>query len=115
MHRSALVAMALASSLLLAGCGDSTITVRISAGGQNASVVVTSDATAIAALRATIASTVSASSGETVLDGDQHSGNQVCTFTRSKNGHSYTVTTYGQVPATSCNTSAQQSFLTDAP
>jgi hypothetical protein len=113
MHRRVLATIAFAATLLLAGCGSSTITVTASSAGQVGSGVVTGDSDAIAALKTKLAAFFGA--GATVTDGDQHTGNQVCTFNASKNGHSYSVVIYGALPASSCDASGQTNFLSQAP
>jgi hypothetical protein len=95
------------------GSSNSTITATGSQAGVTAFEVVTSDGTAISALKG------SPHGGATLQDGDQHTGNHICGFSVSKNGHSYQVDWYSNSSALTsallCSSSAQQQFLSAAP
>src|SRR3984893_1629326 len=95
-----------AGTLLLSGCGSSSITVQSSS--PAASIVVTGDSTAVTALKTKNQAQLQA--GATAVDGDQHSGNHVCGFSVTKNGHSYQVDAYGNVATTTCSSTQQKSF-----
>jgi len=100
-------------TLLLAGCGSSTIT----ATQAGYSAVVSSDSDAITALKAKLPSNLN---GATLHDGDAHSGPHICGFNASKNGHTYQVDFYGTLPSgvngsELCSDSVKQSFLKDTP
>jgi len=99
--------MAVAAALLLTACGSATITVVRTS--PAASIVITSDSNAISALKPKIQPQLVA--GQSLVDGDQHSGDRVCGFTLNKNGHSYQVDAYGSLPNTTCSQQAQQSLL----
>jgi len=118
MRRPVLQAISLAGLLLLAGCGGASATppsaaITVLSTSPAASIVVTGDSTALAKLKAKVQTQLSA--GETVVDGDQHSGTHVCGFSATKNGHSYQVDAYGGVSPNTCSTTQQQSFQTDLP
>lgn len=110
MYRLALVVGG-AVTLMLAGCGNQSITITETADGVTGSVVVTSDSTAIAAVEARLGHTATRS----IHAGDTHSGAHLCGFSVSKNGHSYQVDFYGIVQGNPCDTAGQQGFLADAP
>jgi hypothetical protein len=111
-HRALFVVAGLGATLLLAGCGNETITASESQSGVSVSIVVTSDNTAISSIEQSLKTQ---QTGVTVSSGDNHTGSHVCGFNVSKNGHSYQVDVYGNVPASTCNSAAQASFLSDAP
>jgi hypothetical protein len=114
MRRLALAACGALAVVLLSSCGSASLTVKVAS--PAASVVVVSDSDAIAALKTKVQQLFSSgSTGSTVVDGDQHSGNHVCGFNRSKNGHSYQVDVYGSAQANTCNNAAQQQFLSNVP
>lgn len=112
MNRAVLVVAGIGATLLLAGCGDQTITASQAVSGQTVAIVVTSDSTGIASVESRVKA---ASPGVTVANGDTHTGGHVCGFNVSKNGHTYQVDVYGVVPNTICNAQAQASFLQSAP
>jgi len=109
-HRSVFLVAGVASALLLASCGDETVTATESASGLSVSIVVTSDSTGIAAIEKSVKG-----SGATVTNGDTHAGAHVCGFNVSKNGHTYQVDVYGSVPASTCSDAAKSQFLAEAP
>ena len=98
--------------MLLASCGNQTITASESASGLSVSIVVTSDSTAISSIESSLKTQ---ETGVTISNGDTHTGNHVCGFNVSKNGHSYQVDVYGSVPSSTCNAAAKASFLSEAP
>jgi len=110
-RRLVLGAIGVAGALLLSGCGSSSLTVQSSS--PAASIVVTGDSSTMTAIKTKIQSQLSSS--ETIVDGDQHSGNHVCGFSATKNGHTYQVDAYGNVPSTTCSSAQQQSFQSDLP
>lgn len=110
MRRMACIVAGLGATLLLAGCGNETVTATESGSGLTVSFVITSDADAVTALETSIKS-----SGLTVANGSSPTGAHVCGFNRSKNGHTYQVDVYGAAPATTCNSAAQTEFLAEAP
>ena len=116
MKRAAFVVIGATTTLLLAGCGNETVTASETQQGITVQVVVTSDSTAIDALKQSLPSTAP---GVTFSSGDTHTAPHVCGFSTSKNGHSYQVDFYGNLPsgtsALVCSASAQQEFLADAP
>ena len=112
MRRVAFIVAGIGTTLLLAGCGDETVTASESVAGLSVSIVVTSDSTAIASLESSLKTSDAAA---TITNGDNHSGNHVCGFNVSKNGHTYQVDVYGTVPSSTCNAAAQSQFLADAP
>jgi hypothetical protein len=109
-HRSVFLVAGVAGALLLASCGDETVTATESASGLSVSIVVTSDSTGIAAIEKSVKG-----SGATVTNGDTHAGAHVCGFNVSKNGHTYQVDVYGSVPASTCSDAAKSQFLAEAP
>jgi hypothetical protein len=111
-HRAAFVVAGIGAALLLSGCGNQTITASESVSGVSVAIVVTSDSTAITSIESSLKSQ---DTGVTISNGDTHSGNHVCGFNVSKNGHSYQVDVYGSVPSSTCNAAAKASFLSDAP
>ncbi len=111
-RRAAFIVAGIGTTLLLAGCGNQTITASESVEGLSVSIVVTSDSTAIASLESSLKTSDATA---TVSNGDNHTGNHVCGFNVSKNGHTYQVDVYGTVPSSTCNQAAQASFLADAP
>jgi len=111
MRRLLLGSIGVAGTLLLSGCGSSSITVQSTS--PAASIVVTGDSTALTALKTKIQAQLL--TGETVVDGDQHSGNHVCGFSATKNGHSYQVDAYGNVTTGTCSSAQQKSFQNDLP
>ncbi len=118
MRRPVLRAIGVGGALLLAGCGAASATppsaaITVLSTAPTASIVVTGDSTALAKLKAKVQTQLS--SGETVVDGDQHSGNHVCGFSATKNGHSYQVDAYGGVSPNTCSSTQQQSFQRDLP
>jgi len=116
MHRAAFVVIGASTTLLLAGCGNETVTASETQQGITVQVVVTSDSTAIGDLESKLPSTAP---GVKFSNGDTHTSAHVCGFSTSKNGHSYQVDFYGNLPAGTsalvCSTAAQQEFLADAP
>jgi hypothetical protein len=122
--RRLFVALGLPALLLLAGCGGSSsasVTAQLSAAGVQGSMVVTTDSGAIAAVRTDLKADQLSTSGITLVDGDQHSGNHVCGYSVSKNGHNYQVDFYGNSAqssslfASGCSSTEQQAFLNRAP
>jgi hypothetical protein len=111
-RRAAFIVAGIGTTMLLAGCGNETVTASESSAGLTVSIVVTSDSTAIASLESSLKTS---GAGATVSNGDNHTGNHVCGFNVSKNGHTYQVDVYGSVPSSTCNAAAQASFLADAP
>jgi hypothetical protein len=111
-HRAALVVAGLGTTLLLAGCGNQTITASQAVSGQSIAIVVTSDSTGIASVESRVKA---ASPGVTIANGDTHTGAHVCGFNVSKNGHTYQVDVYGAIPSTICSAQARASFLQTAP
>src|ERR1700688_4673428 len=81
MRRLVLGAIGVAGALLLSGCGNTSVTVQSSS--PAASIVVTGDSSTMTALKTKIQSQLSSS--ETIVDGDQHSGNHVGGFSGTKN------------------------------
>ncbi|MGA7987446.1 MAG: hypothetical protein WCB51_03495 [Candidatus Dormiibacterota bacterium] len=112
MRRAAFILAGIGAALLLAGCGNQTITASQTVAGLSVSIVVTSDSTAIASLESSLKTS---DASATVSNGDNHTGSHVCGFNVSKNGHTYQVDVYGSVPSSTCNAQAQASFLADAP
>jgi hypothetical protein len=110
-RRAAFIIAGIGTTLLLAGCGNETVTASESVSGLSVSIVVTSDSTAIAYLESKLKTS---DAGATVSNGDNHTGNHVCGFNVSKNGHTYQVDVYGSVPSTVCDSDAKASFLADA-
>jgi hypothetical protein len=111
-RRLILSGIAVSATLLLAGCGTASLTVKVST--PSAAIVVSSDSDAIKAFKPKVQQQLG-SSGETLVDGDQHSGNHVCGFSASKNGHNYQVDVYGSAPSDTCNSKAQQTFQSELP
>jgi hypothetical protein len=111
-HRAAFVVAGIATTVLLVGCGDQTVTASESASGINVSIVVTSDSTAISSIESSLKNT---GTGVTISNGDNHKGSHVCGFNVSKNGHTYQVDVYGNIPASTCSSAAQAQFLAEAP
>lgn len=106
-----LVGVAAAAAVLLTACGNATITVvRTSPAG---SIVITSDGNAINALKPKIEALLGA--GTVLDDGDQHTGQHLCGFSLNKNGHSYQVDAYGDLPSGTCSEASQQSLNTLLP
>jgi len=116
MNRAAFVMIGIAATLLLAGCGNQTVTASETQGGITVQVVITSDSTAITALEAKLPTSAA---GVTFSNGDSHSGPHVCGFSASKNGHSYQVDIYGTLPSSAaglvCAAASRQQFLANAP
>jgi hypothetical protein len=112
MRRAAFIVAGIGATLLLAGCGNQTITASQTVAGLSVSIVVTSDSTAITSLESSLKTS---DASATVSNGDNHTGSHVCGFNVSKNGHNYQVDVYGTVPNSTCNAQAQASFLADAP
>lgn len=110
MRRVACLVAGIGATLLLASCGNQTITATEIGSGLTVSFVITGDTDAVNALEATIKS-----SGLTIVSGSSPAGAHVCGFNRSKNGHTYQVDVYGDAPATTCNAAAQTEFLSEAP
>jgi hypothetical protein len=110
-HRAILVVAGIGATMLLAACGNQTITASQTVSGVSVAIVVTSDSTAIGSLEAKLKSVAP---GVTIANGDSHTGTRVCGFNVSKNGHTYQVDIFGPVPTTICNAQAQASFLQDA-
>jgi hypothetical protein len=112
-NRAALLVAGLGTTVLLAGCGNQTITASAAAlSGQSIAIVVTSDSTGIASVEAHVKA---ATPGVTIANGDTHTGAHVCGFNVSKNGHTYQVDVYGAIPSTICSAQARASFLQTAP
>ena len=89
MVRSLMAGAGISAALMLAGCGNSELTISGQIGsGQSAYFVVQSDATAIGQLKTSAASSAA---GTTVQDGDHHSGTHVCGWSTNKDGHSYQI------------------------
>lgn len=113
-------AVAVLAAAVLAGCGGgaarptptpatpsptpvpgSTVTITDTTDGfVVATVVVTSDAAAIAQVKQRVDATTGR--GLSVADGDHHSGPKVCSVDRAKDGHRFAITVYGLAPATTC-------------
>ena len=122
-----LAALGMPAALLLAGCGSSVATVTGTQDGTTYSVVVSSDSTGISLVKEEISSGGSDGNfqGASVSDGDQHTGNDVCSFSTSKNGHTYQLTWYvSHVPAGTttselasllCSAQVKQSFDSQLP
>jgi hypothetical protein len=127
LRQVSILTIALLTPLLIAGCGNSTITVTVVGLNQvtgvpqtQSSATVASDSTGIAAFESLAAKDSKAQPrGQTVTvqDGDQHQGAPVCSFTVSKDGHSYQVSVYSgaYVSLSSCDAAHQQSFLDSMP
>lgn len=110
MRRVACAVVGFAATLLLAGCGNETITATETSSGLTVSFVITGDTDAVTTLEQTIKS-----SGLTIASGTSPTGAHVCGFNRSKDGHTYQVDVYGAAPSTTCNAAAQTEFLSEAP
>jgi hypothetical protein len=106
----ACIVAGIGATLLLASCGNTTVTATETGSGLTVSFVITSDGDAVTALEATIKS-----SGLTVANGSSPTGAHICGFNRSKNGHTYQVDVYGDAPTSTCSASAQTEFLAEAP
>ena len=106
MRRVKLAGLFAAAALLLTACGNSSITVLRTS--PAAAIVITSDSNAISSLKPKIQAQLQA--GETLVDGDQHTGDHFCGFSLSKNGHTYQVDTYGSLPPNTCSQQGQQSL-----
>ena len=76
-------------------------------------MVITSDKTAIAAIRAAVIAAQQSDGG--IYDGSNAVGSHVCGFNVSKNGHEYQVDVYGNLPGSYCSATSQASFLSSAP
>ena len=123
MHRLALGMVGGVAALLLSSCGTSSVTlIQPFQGGASLSVVVVSDSDAVSALKPRMEQAFGLSPGGVVqvLDGNQHTGNQICSFSVSKNGHDYTITVYGTAQFNpseymgACASASQQLFLSNA-
>lgn len=81
-------------ALALTACGQSSITGKISANGNNIYIVLTGDSSAIANAKAS--AVADKNSAGQVSDGDTHQGNKVCEFDSSndKDHKSIHVTIY---------------------
>ncbi len=114
MHRTLFVVAGIGTTLLLAGCGNQTITASESVSGVSVAIVVTSDSTGLSSVESRIKAV---SPTVTISNGDTHSGAHVCGFNVSKNGHTYQVDVYGSsaVPTAVCSPAEQASFLQGAP
>lgn len=106
MTRLSAAGVTVAITLVLAGCGGSTITVQYMNKGQvQGSVVVSGDSDGVNQLKAKVPTEGSANE-LSVVDGDQHQGNQVCATDVSKNGKSYHFVAYGQLDPAICSDNA---------
>jgi hypothetical protein len=110
MRRVACVVAGIAATLLLASCGTQTITATETGAGMTVSFVITGDTDAVNALEATIKH-----AGLSIVSGSAPTGAHVCSFNRSKNGHTYQVDVYGSAPASTCGAAGQAEFLAQAP
>jgi hypothetical protein len=106
----ACIVAGIGATVLLAGCGNQTITATETGSGLTVSFVITGDTDAVNALETTIKS-----SGLTIVTGSSPTGAHVCGFNRAKNGHTYQVDVYGDAPASVCSASEQTEFLSEAP
>ncbi len=114
-----LAGLGVAAALLLAGCGNQEITVSASEEGFTFDAVVSSSSSGISAVESAVAKSGASFTG-TVANGDNHTGNEICSFSTSTGGNSYTVTWYAsslpsgvtasQMQSTLCSSSAEQSF-----
>lgn len=111
MRRARLAGLFAAVAFLLAACGSSSITVLRTS--PAAAIVITSDSNAISSLKPKLQAALQA--GETLVDGDQHTGDHFCGFSLSKNGHSYQVDAYGTLPNTTCSQATQDSLKSQLP
>jgi hypothetical protein len=117
--RSLLAGVAVAAVLLVAGCGNSEITITGTSEGISVYTVVQSDSTGIGLVKQKIsaekpANLIAAMRG-TVSDGSNPVGIHICGFSVSKNGHSYQVDRYAaslpagvtssEAAATACSSS----------
>lgn len=110
MNRVLSVLALTAVSLGLAGCGDQSITMKMSFSGQSLSVVATGSAEAIAKakteINASLASATSAGASVQTVDGDQHEGNKLCETDATKDGQKYHFVVYSNsstFPASICD------------
>lgn len=117
LRRLTLGVIAGAATLLLVGCGNSTITITNMDTGVPITIVVTSDSTAIPSLEHNLP----VLSGVSVRNGDDHVGTHFCGFSASKDGHTYQVDFYyeggGPLPNSlegACGTAEQKEFLSRA-
>ena len=117
-------ALGTAAVLLLAGCGNATLTVDEDIAGIHLFIVVQSDSTAITELQPVIKSELSSSGiSGSITQGGSPSGSRICSFSVSKDGHSYQVQVYAPSSAASlftgasfpCSSSNQQEFASAAP
>jgi hypothetical protein len=101
-------------------CGSSNSTITVvgtTSGVPTVWGVITTDSTAMAAIKTAEGST----SNVTLQDGDLHMGNHVCGFSTSKNGHSYQIDYYTNSSTAAalleaqCSATGQQQFLSGAP
>lgn len=80
-------------------CGTSSVTlIQPFQGGGSLSVVVVGDSDAVAAVKPKMQQAFGTPPGGVVqvLDGDQHSGNQICSYSVGKDSHNYTITVCAQ-------------------
>ena len=89
------------SAFALTACGTKTITLNASGGGGSVSIVVTGDSDSVNSFQQGVSQAVAAgeSSGANVstVDGDQHTGNLVCSTTVSSGSQSAQLTVYSTI------------------
>jgi hypothetical protein len=111
------------AALLLTSCGTSSVTlIQPFQGGGSLSVVVVGDSDAVSALKPKMQQAFGTPPGGVVqvLDGDQHTGNQICSYSVSNNSHNYTITVYGTAQfnpseySGACSSASPQLFLAQA-
>jgi ABC-type oligopeptide transport system substrate-binding subunit len=128
MRRQALVALpglALVTSLMLAGCGGSALTLNFSENGITGSLVAQSDATAISALQASAANGFGGLQNASLSNGSNPQGSQLCSWSyTSGSGHSYQLALYAEDPTSNlvvafkaelCTASGEQSMDSGMP
>jgi hypothetical protein len=98
--RSLLAGVAVSASLLIVGCGNSSLTLSFNEDGISGSIVVTSDQSAINSLKASAASEgLGGLSGATITNGSNPVGSELCSWSASTSGHSYQLAVYATNPS----------------
>ena len=102
MSRFLTVALAAVSLFALAGCGNSTMTVKFTSTAGSISMVVSGSQDGMDKLKQKMSSELSSAGSDagqvTTVDGDQHVGNKVCETDVTDSGSTYHVIVYGSVP-----------------
>ena len=121
--RSALAGVTVCAGLFVAGCGNSALTVSFNQDGISGAIVVQSDSSAIASLKASAATEgLGGLKGDKVTDGSNPVGSQLCSWSTSTSGHSYTIAIYATNPsspvtaafkADACTSSVESYFKAD--